>query len=216
MRCPHCHQLFHDFWKETHLQIIEPPIIRKTPPDPTKARVTICPCGRRTIQLTIEEGGGAEEYVTVWPAEHTRPLPPEVPVPFKDDFAEAVAVLPISPKASAALARRCLQTVLREKAGIKKRDLADEIEELLVSKVLPTHLSENVDAIRQFGNFSAHPIRDAAGQIVDVEPHEAEWTINLLESLFDFYFVAPEREKKKRTELDAKLAAAKKPPMRKG
>jgi len=53
-----------------------------------------------------------------------------------------------SPKASAALSRRCLQQIIREKAGITKRDLNAEIDELLKSKQLPQHLAENVDAVR--------------------------------------------------------------------
>jgi hypothetical protein len=40
-----------------------------------------------------------------------RPLPPEVSDPFKTDFTEACAVFPNSPKASAAISRRCLALV---------------------------------------------------------------------------------------------------------
>lgn len=29
------------------------------------------------------------------------------------------------------------------------------------------------------------------GQIVDVEPGEAEWTLDVLDALFDFYLVQP-------------------------
>ena len=40
------------------------------------------------------------------------------------------------------------------------------------SKSLPSALHDTVDAIRNFGNFSAHPITDATTlQIIDVEPH---------------------------------------------
>ena len=41
----------------------------------------------------------------------------------KDDYEEAALVLSISPKASAALSRRCLQTILREH-GYGQKDLA--------------------------------------------------------------------------------------------
>jgi glutaredoxin len=42
-------------------------------------------------------------------------------------------------------------------------------------KALPHELRETVDAIRNFGNFSAHPIDDKTTlQVTDVESHEAE------------------------------------------
>jgi hypothetical protein len=47
-----------------------------------------------------------------------------------------------------------------------------------------------------------------------VEPGEAEWNLDVLEALFDFYFVQPELLKKKRAALDAKLAEAGKPKMK--
>jgi len=48
---------------------------------------------------------------------------------------------------------------------------------------------------------------------VAVEPHEAEWSLNILESLFDFYFDHPARAKAKRDALNAKLQNMGRPPM---
>lgn len=53
-------------------------------------------------------------------------MPPEVPAEIAAGYIEACNVLPISAKASAALARRCLQNMLH-KAGYKDKDLAKEI-----------------------------------------------------------------------------------------
>jgi len=47
-----------------------------------------------------------------------------------------------------------------------------------------------------------------------VEPEEAEWNLDVLESLFDFYFVQPSRLQQKREKLDRKLQDAGKPPMK--
>lgn len=105
------------------------------------------------------------------------------------DFRDASAVFPISQKASAALSRQCLQAILVDKGGATKRDLADQIDEVLDK--LPTHLAANVDAIRHVGNFAAHPIKSkSTGEIADVEEGEAEWCLDVLEQLFDHY-VAP-------------------------
>jgi hypothetical protein len=97
----------------------------------------------------------------------------------------------MSAKASAALARRCLQAMLNEQ-GFKDKYLVNQVEKLLNAKVLPTHIHETVDAIRHFGNFGAHPINDKTSlQIIDVEPKEAEWCLEILEALFDHFYVQP-------------------------
>jgi Domain of unknown function (DUF4145) len=87
--------------------------------------------------------------------------------------------------ASAALSRRCLQHLLREQANIKPADLANEIQQVLDSKTLPSYLAEALDALRNIGNFAAHLIKSkSTGEIVDVEPGEAEWLLDTLEGLF--------------------------------
>ena len=48
----------------------------------------------------------------------------------------------------------------------------------------------------------------------DVEPGEAEWNLDVLEALFDSYFVQPETLKTKRASLNKKLREAGKPLMR--
>jgi hypothetical protein len=152
------------------------------------------------------------EYV-VWPIQYTRPIPSEVPKHIAIDYQEAAAVLNISPKASAALSRRCLQAVLREAGGSSKKNLVDQIED--VSNNLPGYITQNIDAIRNIGNFAAHPIKDtASGQIVEVEPGEAEWNLDVLDMLFDFYYVQPALAQKKRDALNAKLQNAGKKPMK--
>lgn len=139
-----------------------------------------------------------------------------MPAEFTADYKEACLVLADSPKASAALSRRCLQHLLREKAKVKPSDLANEIQEVLDSHVLPSDVANDLDAVRNIGNFSAHPIKSThTGEIVNVAPGEAEWTLNVLEELFDFYFVRPARSAAKRAALNTKLADAGKPPMKK-
>jgi hypothetical protein len=143
------------------------------------------------------------------------PLPSEVPREFVGDYKEACLVLSDSPKASAALSRRCLQNLLREVAKVKHVNLSDEIQQVIDSKTLPSHLSESIDAIRNIGNFAAHPIKsEKAGEIIDVEPGEAEWSLDVLEILFDFYFVQPAKLKAKREALNKKLKEASKPKMK--
>jgi hypothetical protein len=104
---------------------------------------------------------------------------------------------------------------LREKARVKRKDLAKEIQEVIDSGKLPSHLAESIDAIRNIGNFAAHPIKSTStGEIVDVVPGEADWNLDVLDGLFDFYFVQPAILAKKRDALNTKLASAGKPPVK--
>jgi len=148
---------------------------------------------------------------TVYPKQGTsrKPAPTVVPPPLQEDYNEACLVLADSPKASAALSRRCLQSILREHAKVKPQNLNKEIDEVIASNQLLSHLANDLHAIRAIGNFAAHPTKDTStGEIVPVEPGEAEWLLDLLEGLFDFYFVAPAETQKRRDALNEKLKAA--------
>jgi hypothetical protein len=143
-----------------------------------------------------------------------RKAPAETPADVADDFNEAALVLRDSPKASAALSRRCLQAVLRA-AGYAQKDLGPAIQAALDDGKLPPAIAQNLDAIRNIGNFAAHPLKDTnTGEILPVEPEEAEWNLEVLELLFDHYYVQPARAAERRAQLDAKLAKAGKPPMK--
>jgi uncharacterized protein DUF4145 len=85
----------------------------------------------------------------------------------------------------------------------------------LDQRTLPSHIAEAIDAVRNIGNFAAHPLKSTStGEILPVEPEEAEWNLDVLETLFDFYFVQPDILQKKRAALNQKLADAGKPPMK--
>jgi hypothetical protein len=188
--------------------------------------VRTCPaCHKYIISLNEKynryQAGGAKGYhnqrqFLCYPKAISRtPLPPEVPVPYAVDYKEACLTLLDSPKASAALSRRCLQHLLREEAKVKPGNLADEIQEVLDHGKLPSHLLDSLDAIRNIDNFAAHPIKSkASGEIIEVEPGEAEWNLDVLESLFDNFFVQPALLQKKRDALNAKLKEAGKPDMK--
>ena len=173
-------------------------------------------CVRIIIDLALVNGDNIEDRTRVWPKGSGRaPAPPEVPPEIAQDYTEACLVIADSAKAAAALGRRCLQHVLRTAAGVKESDLAKEIQQVLDAGTLPTHIAESIDAVRNVGNFAAHPIKgEHSGEVLAVEPGEAEWTLDVLELLFDFYFVQPARAREKRAALDAKLAQAGKPPMK--
>jgi hypothetical protein len=141
-----------------------------------------------------------------------KPLPSEVPNEYRPDYDEACAVLEISPKASAALSRRLLQAILHERFTIKRPNLQQEIQEFISTLTPPTHLAQQLDAVRVIGNFAAHPLKDTnTGAITDVEEGEAELLIETLEILFDYAFVQPAKWGASKAAINSKLRAAGKP-----
>jgi len=221
MKCPHCLEAFFPEYLHHDLQLIPVPG-RSWPQDPDGhwriAYTTCSSCSRRVISLYLHTapGGGIKKELQVWPRGTARaPVPPEVPQAFAEDYREACLVLPDSAKASAAISRRCLQHLLRETARVKRGDLAEEIQDVLDAGKLPSDLAGALDAVRTIGNFAAHPVKSkSTGEIVEVEPGEAEWLLETLEALFDFYFVRPAKLAAKRDALNKKLAEAGKPPLK--
>lgn len=209
MECPHCLLAFtpqpakHDF-DATGDQIL-------------RFKWVICPgCNRPIIEVVRAWGGNEVDLGMIYPKRRAlRAVPNEVPPHLREDYTEAATVLADSEKASAALSRRCLQIVLREKAGVKPGNLSDEIDHVIESRALPSHLADAIDAVRHVGNFAAHPMKSkSTGEIVEVEAGEAQWLLDTLEGLFDFYFVQPARLKDKRDALNTKLRDAGKPELK--
>ena len=157
---------------------------------------------------------GDKKVLRVYPTTSMYDEPSKlIPDYLRKDFIEASLIMTLSPKASAALSRRCLQSILREKANIKKGNLDKEIQQAV--EHLPSHIADAIDAVRQIGNFAAHPMKsESTGEIVDVEAGEAQWNLDVLESLFDFYYVQPNLLLEKQKALNEKLADIGKPPMK--
>jgi hypothetical protein len=231
MKCPHCSISFHDVRRITNLGTdIEGnwAIESYKCPNPECKKSVHYLIRANIYQVTkngmtwwdIYKDAEGEEVIfyrdLIRPKGSTRPpVPIEVPKYIADDYEEACLVLPDSSKASAALSRRCLQNLLRDAAGVKSGDLASEIQQVLDSGKLHTQLAASIDAIRNIGNFAAHPMKSkSTGEIVPVEPGEAEWNLDVIELLFDFYYVQPAIILKKRAALDAKLKDIGKPAMK--
>ena len=218
MKCMHCHKEFDEIEVFTDLGCVayyNNPNKEDDAWDCLDIYDALCPhCNGSHLyySVTIGSSGSIE---LIWPLTNRPPCPPEVPAYIQDDYREACLVLTVSPKASAALSRRCLQNMLRDVAKVKPSDLANEIQEVIDRGQLPSRLVESIDAIRNIGNFAAHPSKSKnTGQFVNVTVEDAEWNLGVLESLFDFYYVQPALVAKKRAALNVKLQEAGKPPMK--
>ena len=143
---------------------------------------------------------------------------PHTDARFIKSYEAACRTMDVSPEASATMARRCLEMLLIER-GYKQKRLVQKIEALLnepdPKKHLPQDIHDCVDVVRNFGNFGAHPMTDAATlQIVDVEEGEAEWCIEIVEQLFSHYYERLAKLAEKIAAANLKLISSGKPPIK--
>jgi hypothetical protein len=144
----------------------------------------------RVYNVTGIEPLGAWRLV---PASAAKAFPDYIPEQIREDYTQASLIRELSPKASATLARRCLQGMIRDFYGVRKDRLKDEIE-AMQDRVDPLTWGA-IDAVRSVGNIGAHMEKDI-NVIIDVEPGEAALLIGLIERLIeDWYIARHEREK---------------------
>jgi len=209
MNCPHCSVTIHASWRDNSIQK------SNGVSSSFYLRAMVCPsCSKEIIKL--EPRNQQLSGFVVYPQTSVmETAPKEVPPEIAEDYKEAKLVLDISPKASAALSRRCLQAIL-DSQGYNAKNLAKQIDSVLAEtdarKALPTALNDTIDAIRNFGNFSAHPIDDkTTNQVIPVDPHEARFCLDILDEMFDHFYVRPAKAAARKAALNAKLSAAGKP-----
>ena len=125
-----------------------------------------------------------------------RVQPDYIPNSIVQDFIEACRIRDLSPKASATLARRCVQGIIRDFCKVTGATLFKEIDALrkqVENGKAPSGVTvESVDAIdhvRTIGNIGAHMEKDI-DLIIDVDPNEAQALIELIELLFEEWYVA--------------------------
>lgn len=132
---------------------------------------------------------------TLVPEGTAKPQPEFIPAAIREDYYEACRIVDLSPKAAATLVRRCLQGMIRDFCGISKATLNAEITALkstMDSGNGPSGVSaesvEAIDHIRSVGNIGAHMEKDIS-VIVNVDPGEAQALIDVVELLFDEWYV---------------------------
>lgn len=188
-------------------------------------------CKKMTLWVALIErkhdgqydGFDAGDEIQRWhllPESLAKPQPDYIPAPIRDDYYEACRIRDLSAKASATLSRRCLQGMIRDFCGITRRQLIDEIKELrrqvdegkAPAGVQPDSI-DAIDHVRSIGNIGAHMEKDI-NLIVDVDPDEAQTLIDLLELLFEEWYVARQdrRERLAKLGLVAKAKDAAKLP----
>lgn len=160
-------------------------------------------CRKLTFHLTVISRPSGEIYKTLSrrtfqliPSGSIKTWPDYIPSVIISDYREANLIKVLSPKASATLARRCIQGMIRDFCGISCERLIDEIRQLrtaLLENRAPREVKietlDAIDAIRSIGNIGAHMEKDI-NVIVDVDEDEAELLISIIEMLFEDWYIS--------------------------
>lgn len=208
-KCPHCERdvtITEDRYSvKEHINIVNNS-------DGEHAIVTsffICPnpdCKKYTLSAMLN-GTKKDRYYNIsvdynnlikkWnliPSSKGKIFPDYIPEAILNDYNEACEIKDLSPKASATLSRRCLQGIIRDFWKVKPDKLNKEIE-AIEDKIDPL-IWKAIDSVRKVGNIGAHMEKDI-NMIVDVEPHEAELLINLIETVLEEWYVTRHKREEK-------------------
>lgn len=188
--------------------------IRCLNPDCNEATI-VAEYARSKVQYNYRVKGETFQSWRLRPESASKVQPDYIPLPLREDYYEACLIRDKSPKAAATLARRCLQGMIRDFCDISKSRLIDEIKELEkriadgnAPKGVEPETIEAIDAVRDIGNIGAHMERDI-NLIVEVDPGEAQALIELIEILFQEWYVA-RHKRQQRLDSIKSIAAEKK------
>jgi hypothetical protein len=151
-----------------------------------------------------------------------RPINALVLEPFRRDYSEASIILEVSPRMSAVLARRIVGDLLKKYADKKQWGLTDRIRSFIDEGGHPSSLTTNLDHLREIADFGAHT-QEAETQsdtgemevvIIDADRDDAEWTLDLVDRLFDYFIVTPAKDEGMRSKWDTNIAKTGRKPLR--
>jgi hypothetical protein len=169
-----------------------------------------CPtCDRLVVNLTTKQG----KSYPVWPQSFCRPrLSADVPADYADEYQTAARVLCHSEEASAAISRRLLHRVLSVKTGAGHGSLSDQIRQAVISSDLPPYLKQALQTLTRVAKLDpGSPKSERPEGLTPVEPGEADWLLDVLEAMFDLYFVEPAKMGRRQASLEQKIAPAAQP-----
>jgi hypothetical protein len=178
-------------------------------------------CFEIVVQITRSESGTTKSWIAL-PKNPGLPfIDPLVTDPFRKDYLEAWTILEDSPRMSAVLSRRLLADLLEKYASLKQFRLEDRVDQFIQDTRHPLWIRENLHYLREAGNFGAHTQQDkttvlpvaptaapADPPIIDVGKDEAEWILKGIADLFEYFIVAPQKDKEMRTAIDKKVGDA--------
>jgi hypothetical protein len=121
-------------------------------------------------------------------------------------LAACEAIVRVSPLAAILLARTLLQYICRAELGIRRENLAQEIDDLAKTPYVNDTLKRALDALRRIANEAAHP---AEGGLPVISEDAASLALTVVKVLVERCLEAPEREARLAEALETLLARLK-------
>jgi hypothetical protein len=145
-----------------------------------------------------------------------RSIDPLVGEPFRTDYQEAAAILDMSHRMSAVLARKILGDLLKRYAGQTQNSLTAQIDGFTGQPGHPARLTQNLHHFREVGDFAAHTQETSEPEpaVIDVSREEAEWTLDHVDRLFEYFIVQPAKDEAIKASMDEKIKQAGRRPLR--
>lgn len=160
-------------------------------------------CDRLIVHLSTDKG----ETYPIRPQTVGRAcLGPDVPKDYADEYHAACRVLFFSRQAAGAISRRLLHLVLAVKAGAGKGGLTEQIQAALESD-MPQYLKQALQTLVRVAKLEPGSLKsNKPDTLCPVEVGEPEWTLDVLQSMFEFYFVQPAKMQRRQARLEETIA----------
>jgi len=149
-----------------------------------------------------------EEWLAVPRKRALRAIDPLVPEQFSKPYIRASLILEDAPDMSGVLSRLIIADLLKKYASLDQYDLPTRIDKFAADIRHPSRLRNNLQYLREIGNFGAHTQADEEGNVIEIGADEAEWTLNVIDGLFDYFIVGPEKDRQRRAAFDEKIQKA--------
>lgn len=241
MKCPFCQHDIAAAWQPMittvdhlgrHLNQFSPQLTTSVLRDKAQSPVRVSinwlqcqntECAEIVVQISRAEAGKSVTYIAL-PKRSTLPVLHQLVIdPWRKDYLEAWTILEDSPRMSAVLSRRILGDLLEKYAGMNQYTFAQRIDAFIKDAKHPLYIRQNLHYLREMGDFGAHtqvqqtPLGNASPPaepaIIDVDRQEAEWTLGVIADLFEYFIVAPEKDKQMRAAFDKKMTDANRKPI---
>jgi hypothetical protein len=219
MKCPTCGDRTADVWSPLMPQ-------QMGAPDNQSVGLSYMRCANEacgeliirgvTSRLVGRAGEPAQRIAETWPAyprRSQRQVDPLVPAELSEDYEQAAATLDLSPGLSAVMSRSILADLLDQYASLDDFSLAKRIDAFRADTAHPSGLRDGLHHFREIGDFGAHKQKNDVDQIIPVERSDAEWMLDVLDRMFDYFIIGPERDKQLRAKWDQNIADADREPI---
>lgn len=196
-RCPFCHVTVPSVLsteKERYLSFRASSDRNTFDEEESVLKLTIRRCPECNFEMALVVGiSGMFAAVDnmIFPKSSAKQFPEYVPEAIRNDYEEAYAILNLSPKAAATLARRCLQGIIRDFFGVSCKTLNQEIDS--IKTLVSPSLWNAMNSLRSIGNIGAHMEKDV-NIIVDIEPNESEKLLSLIERIIESTYVQRQQD----------------------